>query len=116
MRQTSVSDSGGNSSGQNTPQHPGGDPFATNSPSQCQGPGSNNPGNNVSKILSSIQSANTKKSVFLLQPGVCPPTSQFPGTRADNVPLNPSQPPTKIAPFDPLGALAGMTGSIGECL
>ncbi|XP_063705545.1 protein BCL9 homolog isoform X2 [Culicoides brevitarsis] len=86
MRQ--VSD--GNNSGQNTPQHPGGDPFATNSPSQCQGPSSNNPGN----------------------PN-CPPTSQFPGTRADNVPLNPSQPPTKIAPFDPLGALAGMTGSIG---
>lgn len=47
MRQTSVSDTGGNNSGQNTPQHPGGDPFATNSPSQCQGPGSNNPVNNV---------------------------------------------------------------------
>lgn len=53
---------------------------------------------------------------LFVQPGVCPPTSQFPSARADNVPLNPSQPPTKIAPFDPLGALAGMTGSIGESL
>lgn len=52
MRQTSVSDTGGSGSGQNTPQNTSGDPFATNSPSQCQGPGSNNPNpNNVRKIF-----------------------------------------------------------------